>query len=160
MLVFTAACRRFMLWLLQLLDEERKLFDAEMQRMQANLDDAYSERSELSRLLDDVQRKRHRLEEERVALQRQVEAFHLPSLGALDGLPPLLRTEYPVVARELPPERLRRLVHDFFLACTERLDGGTYPEVQAVLLGVLRTNFEDQAMAEVRLPCVSLSSIL
>ena len=43
--------------------------------MQSSLDDAYAERSELSRLLDDVQRKRHRLEEERAMLQRKVEAW-------------------------------------------------------------------------------------
>lgn len=117
--------------------------------MQSSLDDAYAERSELSRLLDDVQRKRHRLEEERAMLQRKVEAFHLPSLGASEDVPPLLRTEHPVVAREISPERLRSLVADFFQTCTDRLDGGTYPEVQAVFLDVLCSNFERQAMAEV-----------
>ena len=131
------------------MEEERKLYDVEMQRLQASLDDAFAERSELSRLLDDVQRKRHRLEEEKAGYQRQVEAFHLPALGAGEGVPPLLRTDYPVVAREILPERLQRLVRDFFLSCTEKLDGGVYPDMQAVFKGVLKKNFEDQAMAEV-----------
>lgn len=117
--------------------------------MQASLDDAYAERSELARLLDDVQRKRHRLEEERATLQRQVDSFYLPSLGMSEELPPLLRSESPVVAREISSERLSALVRDFFLMSTDRLERGLYPDVQEVFMDVLRSTFEKQSMVEV-----------
>jgi hypothetical protein len=123
-----------------------------MQRMQANLDDTFAERSELSKLLDEVQRKRHRLEEERAGLQRTVDAFFLPPLGGPADVPIFLRTEHPVVARNVPREKVQGIVQDFYRSCTELLDAGTYPDPLTVFKSVVRSHYEEQAMAEVRPP--------
>ena len=137
------------------LEEERKAFSLEVERMTIELDTLRSLESDCRKSLEIEEEKCKQLDAALKTKSKLLENTLLPHLGNPElidegspDIPELLRTTFPIVNRCLEREDLLDVARMCIKNSVQEFDEGKYPNLPNIFVEVMKTKYEQHTVAE------------
>ena len=130
------------------LQEERKAYLADTERLSSEFSQLQNVEAECRKDLEKWQERCKALEANIQAVNDRLDKTYLPPLGDNERLPVFLRTEHPLVSRDVEKEEITDLLQTCMKRSIEAYDSGTYPDLESIFIDAVREKWEKHTVAE------------
>jgi len=132
-----------------ILQEERRLFGIEMEKLITEMDVLRHEVSQLRGSLERSERAGELVKEDLEKLKEQMDKLVLPAMGVSDDVPDYLRTSRGVCFHTIGREETIELCNDFLRRCQNALlEEGVFPDANTLFPEVVLDRYMDHSRAE------------
>lgn len=131
-----------------ILEEERRLFGQEIERLQLEIDQLRGSESRLLHELATLEDRHEKLESDQKDLRATMDSTFLASWGDGKDIPPFLQTKFPVLYRPIELEEIKKLLRQTISACRTSFLSGNYPDLLEELIRGISLRFSHHSIAE------------
>lgn len=131
-----------------ILEEERRLFGVDQEKMQMELDMLRGSEGRLLHELQHLEDKHEKLEAEHKELRATMDSTFLAPWGDGKDIPPFLHTKFPVLYRPMEKPELKELLKSTISECSGALQSGSYPDLLDELVRGISKRYSNHVVAE------------
>jgi hypothetical protein len=131
-----------------ILEEERKAYALETDRITAELDNLRSAESDCRKALEISEDKCTVLETEVKSVNARLNTTFLPHLGDGPDIPEMMRTSHPLVNRKVEKRDVLEILSICMELSLKQFDNGAYPKVEQTFTDAIKAKYEQHTVAE------------